>query len=45
LRIGGRQKDAWDEYCERYEQLSDEREAFARVFGPEFADAYRRRLR
>jgi type VI secretion system protein ImpI len=45
LRIGGRQKDAWDEYCERYEHLSDEREAFARVFGEEFADAYRRRLR
>lgn len=45
LRIGGRQKDAWDEYCERYEHLADEREVFARVFGEEFADAYRRRLR
>jgi type VI secretion system protein ImpI len=45
LRIGGREKDAWDEYCERYEHLADERDAFARVFGEEFAEAYRRRLR
>ena len=41
LRIGGRQKEAWDEYCERYEQLSDDNEVFSRIFGPEFADAYR----
>ncbi|HWO12875.1 MAG TPA: type VI secretion system-associated FHA domain protein, partial [Polyangiaceae bacterium] len=42
LRIGGRQKDAWDEYCERYDQVSDQSEAFSRIFGQEFADAYRR---
>ena len=41
LRIGGRQKEAWDEYCERYEQLSDDNEVFSRIFGQEFADAYR----
>jgi predicted component of type VI protein secretion system len=41
LRLGGRQKDNWDEYCERYERLSDESEAFARIFGAEFAQAYR----
>jgi len=41
LRIGGREKDAWDEYCARYERLSDEKEAFSRIFGDEFANAYR----
>jgi predicted component of type VI protein secretion system len=41
LRLGGRQKDNWDEYCERYERLSDESEAFSRIFGQEFAQAYR----
>jgi hypothetical protein len=42
LRLGGRQKDAWDEYCERYDRLSEESEAFSRIFGEEFAHAYRR---
>jgi type VI secretion system protein ImpI len=42
LRIGGRQKEAWDEYCERYDRLSAESEAFSRIFGQEFAHAYRR---
>jgi type VI secretion system (T6SS) FHA protein/FHA domain-containing protein len=42
LRLGGRQKDAWDEYCERYERLSEESEAFSKIFGEEFAQAYRR---
>jgi predicted component of type VI protein secretion system len=41
LRLGGRQKDTWDEYCERYARLSDENEAFSRIFGEEFAQAYR----
>ena len=41
LRIGGREKDAWDEYCARYARLSDEKEAFSRIFGEEFAHAYR----
>jgi type VI secretion system protein ImpI len=42
LRLGGRQKEAWDEYCERYERVSSESEAFSRIFGEEFAEAYRR---
>lgn len=42
LRLGGREKDAWEEYCERFDRLSDESEAFSRIFGAEFADAYRR---
>lgn len=42
LRVGGRQKEAWDEYCERYERVAAESEAFSRIFGEEFAEAYRR---
>lgn len=42
LRLGGRQKEAWDEYCERYERVSEGNEAFSRIFGDEFAHAYRR---
>lgn len=41
LRLGGRERDAWDEYCQRYERLSDESQAFSRIFGDEFAQAYR----
>lgn len=42
LRLGGRQKDVWEEYCERYDRVSDESEAFSRIFGEEFAQAYRK---
>lgn len=42
LRLGGREKEIWDEYCQRYERLSEESEAFSRIFGAEFAQAYRR---
>jgi hypothetical protein len=42
LRLGGRQRDVWEEYCERYDRLSEESEAFSRIFGQEFAQAYRR---
>jgi hypothetical protein len=42
LRLGGLQKESWDEYCERYARLSDESEAFSTIFGEEFAQAYRR---
>jgi hypothetical protein len=42
LRLGGLQKESWDEYCERYARLSDESEAFSKIFGEEFAQAYRR---
>jgi hypothetical protein len=31
----------WEEYCERYERVSEESEAFSRIFGEEFAQAGR----
>jgi hypothetical protein len=37
----GRYKALWDLYRERFEQLSDEKQAFAHIFGPEFTEAYR----
>ncbi len=37
----GRNKALWQAYRERYEQLSEEKEAFARIFGPEFTQSYR----
>ncbi|HEX7668077.1 MAG TPA: type VI secretion system-associated FHA domain protein [Polyangiaceae bacterium] len=36
----GRNRALWEEFCERYEQLSQEKQALERIFGPEFADAY-----
>jgi type VI secretion system protein ImpI len=42
FRLGGREKDIWEEYCERYDRLSVESEAFSKIFGEEFAQAYRR---
>jgi hypothetical protein len=42
FRLGGREKDIWEEYCDRYERVADESEAFSRIFGEEFAQAYRR---
>jgi predicted component of type VI protein secretion system len=36
-----RYKTLWQTYRERFEQMSEESEAFARIFGPEFAAAYR----
>jgi type VI secretion system protein ImpI len=38
---GGRSKALWEAYCERYEELSEEKQAFAHIFGPEFTEAYR----
>ena len=37
----GRYKALWEVYRERFEQLSDEKQAFAHIFGPEFTEAYR----
>jgi type VI secretion system protein ImpI len=37
----GRYKSLWEIFCERYEQLSEERQAFSHIFGPEFTQAYR----
>jgi type VI secretion system protein ImpI len=38
---GRRHKALWEAFCERYEQLSEEKQAFSHIFGPEFTDAYR----
>lgn len=32
----------WDEHCEPCDRLSEEKEAFSKIFGEEFAQAYRR---
>jgi type VI secretion system protein ImpI len=38
---GARTKALWKAYCERYAELADEEQAFSRIFGPEFTEAYR----
>lgn len=37
----GRYKALWTAYCERFDQLSEEKQAFSHIFGSEFAEAYR----
>jgi predicted component of type VI protein secretion system len=37
----GRYRTLWDEFCSRYDELSEEKQALHRIFGPEFAEAYR----
>jgi type VI secretion system protein ImpI len=37
----GRYKAVWEQYRERFEQLSEEKQAFSHIFGPEFTEAYR----
>lgn len=34
-------KARWQEFCERFERLSDERQAFSLIFGQQFTQAYR----
>ena len=34
-------KARWQEFCERFERLSDERQAFQLIFGQQFTQAYR----
>ncbi|MGC4088531.1 MAG: FHA domain-containing protein [Polyangiaceae bacterium] len=34
-------KARWQEFCERFERLSDERRAFSLIFGQQFTQAYR----
>lgn len=41
-RLGRPERALWDQYCERYTRFAQEGEAFSRVFGEEFATAYRR---
>jgi len=40
-RRGGNERAYWDEYRERHARFAQEGEALARVFGAEFASAYR----
>lgn len=45
-QVGGgislaRHKALWNKYLEVHENISEERQAFAVIFGPEFAEAYR----
>jgi type VI secretion system protein ImpI len=37
----GRYKAMWETYRSRFEEISEEKQAFTQVFGPEFAEAYR----
>lgn len=39
--LGRRYRELWETYRQRFEDLSDERQAFAYIFGPEFTAAYR----
>jgi len=39
--ISNRYKELWQAYCDRYEDLAQEQQAFARIFGHEFTQAYR----
>ncbi len=36
-----RHKALWETYRTRFEELAEEKQAFAHIFGPEFTDAYR----
>jgi type VI secretion system protein ImpI len=36
----GRQRALWQEFCRRFDELSEDKQAFQRIFGPEFAEAY-----
>jgi len=37
----GRYKALWNTYCQIFENLYEERQTFAYIFGPEFTAAYR----
>jgi type VI secretion system protein ImpI len=39
--FGAKYRARWTEFCERFERLSDERQAFAVIFGRDFAEVYR----
>ena len=38
---GQRYKALWEAYCQRFEELSEESQAFSHIFGNEFTEAYR----
>jgi predicted component of type VI protein secretion system len=37
----GKHRALWQAYQEKFDQLSEEKEAFSRIFGPEFTQSYR----
>jgi hypothetical protein len=39
--LSGRYKTLWQSYCDRFEQLSEEKQAFSHIFGHDFTEAYR----
>jgi type VI secretion system protein ImpI len=39
--LSNRYKELWQSYCERYADLAEEQQAFSRIFGQEFTQAYR----
>jgi hypothetical protein len=40
-RSKARYKALWETYCARFEELAEEKQAFAHIFGPQFTEAYR----
>jgi type VI secretion system protein ImpI len=40
-RSKARYKALWETYCSRFEELAEEKQAFAHIFGPQFTEAYR----
>jgi len=40
-RSKARYKALWETYCSRFEELAEEKQAFAHIFGPQFTQAYR----
>ena len=40
-RSKARYKALWETYSERFEELAEEKQAFAHIFGPQFTQAYR----
>jgi type VI secretion system protein ImpI len=41
LGLSNRYKALWQMYCDKYEELAEEKQAFSHIFGSEFTDAYR----
>jgi type VI secretion system protein ImpI len=39
--LSNRYKELWQSYCEKFEDLAEEKQAFSRIFGHEFTEAYR----
>jgi hypothetical protein len=39
--FGATHRARWTEFCERFERLGDERQAFSVIFGKDFAEVYR----